>query len=197
MSEQENPQQPAESSPPPPDSEGYAQYLLGLFQNPDQYFGDRLQGLRLFALINAGALVFLIALSSFVQRFSATSVSGFRFSWVVHGIKYGLSFAIPLAIVVFVLNWYAKKQGAERSVDFFIEKLGAALALPAVLVLIAIPLNLLGVTMHSWLRSSGLVFIYIAIFMMSYLYAAPRQFKAAVVFTLGFYFAYRLIWLLM
>ena len=55
----------------------------------------------------------------------------------------------------------------------------------------------MGVTMHSWFRSSGLVFIYIAIFMISFLYAAPRQFQAAVVFTLAFYFAYRLIWLLM
>lgn len=177
--------------------EGYVQYLMGIFTRPDELLDERSRDLKIFGLINLGALVVLLALSSFVQRTALTSTSGVRVSWLINGIKYGLSFAIPLAIVLFVLNWYAKREGNERSVDFFIEKLGIAAALPAVLVALAIPLNLLGITMHSWFRGAGLFFIYIGVFMMSYLFAAPRQLKPAVVFALGFYFVYRLIWLLM
>lgn len=178
-------------------AQGYVQYLLGLFRDPDQHLDDKTRGLKLFGLINMGALVVLIALSSFVQRIAMTTTTGVRFSWLLDGIKFGLSFAIPIAIVLFALNWYSKRVGQERSVDFFIEKFGAVLALPAALVLIAIPLNLLGITMHSWFRASGLFFIYIGVFLMSYLFAAPRQVKVAVVFSLAFYFVYRLIWLLM
>jgi len=175
----------------------YPQYLAALYQRPDELLDDSVRGLKLFGLINMGALVVLIALSSFVQRIALTTTSGVRFSWLVNGIKFGLSFAIPIAIVLFAFQWYAKRGQHERSLDFFIEKFGTAMALPAVLVAIAIPLNLLGITMHSWFRGSGLFFIYIGVFMVSYLYVAPQRIKVAVVFTLAFYFAYRLIWLLM
>ena len=175
----------------------YAQYLTALFKQPDELLDDTARGLKVFGMINMGALVVLIALSSFVQRIAMTTTSGVRFSWLVNGIKFGLSFAIPIAIVLFAFQWYAKRQERDYSLDFFIEKFGAAMALPAVLVAIAIPLNLIGVTMHSWFRGAGLFFIYIGVFLMSYLFVAPQRLKVAVVFTLAFYFAYRLIWLLM
>ena len=179
------------------DSMSYPQYLAALYQRPDEMLDDSVRGLKIFGLINMGALVVLIALSSFVQRIALTTTSGVRLSWLVNGIKFGLSFAIPIAIVLFAFQWYAKRQQNERSLDFFIEKFGAAMALPAALVAIAIPLSLLGITMHSWFRASGLIFIYIGVFMMSYLFVAPQRIKVAVVFTLAFYFTYRLIWLLM
>ncbi|QOC22513.1 hypothetical protein IC757_16140 [Wenzhouxiangella sp. AB-CW3] len=175
----------------------YPQYLAALYKRPDELLDGTMRGLRLFGLINMSALLVLIALSSFVQRIAMTTTSGVRFSWLLNGIKFGLSFAIPIAIVLFALQWYAKRQEREYSLDFFIEKFGTAMALPAVLVAIAIPLNLLGVTMHSWFRGAGLFFIYIGVFLMSYLFVAPQRLKVAVVFTLAFYFAYRLIWLLM
>ena len=181
------------------DSNGmaYPQYLMAVFSKPDEMLDGTSRGLKVFGLINMGALVVLIALSSFVQRIALTSTSGVRFSWLVNGIKFGLSFAIPIAIVVFMFHWYAKRQQQKRSLDFYIEKFGAAMVLPAALVAIAIPLNLLSITMHSWFRASGLIFIYIAVFLVSYLYVAPERIKVAIVFTLAFYFAYRLIWLLM
>jgi hypothetical protein len=176
---------------------GYPQYLLALFQRPDDMLDGKARGLKLFGLINLVVLVALIALSSFVQRVALPTTSGVQFSWLLNGIKFGLAFAIPIAIALFAFQWYARREGQERSLDFFIEKFGGAMALPVVLVALAIPLNLLGVTMHSWFRASGLFFIYIAVFMMSYLFVAPQRIKVAVVFTLAFYFAYRLIWLLM
>ncbi len=175
----------------------YPQYLAALYQRPDELLDDTARGLKLFGLINMTALVVLIALSSFVQRIALTTTSGVRFSWLVNGIKFGVSFAIPIAIVLFAFQWYAKRQGRNDTLDFYIEKFGTAMALPAVLVAIAIPLNLLGITMHSWFRGSGLFFIYIGVFLTSYLFVAPQRLKVAVVFTLAFYFAYRLIWLLM
>ena len=175
----------------------YPKYLMAVFNRPDEMLDGTSRGLKMFGLINMGALVVLIALSSFVQRIAMTTTSGVRFSWLVNGIKFGLSFAIPIAIVVYLFSWYAKRQGNDRGLDFFMEKFGAAMALPAVLVAIAMPLNLLGITMHSWFRASGLIFIYITVFLISYLYVAPQRIKVAVVFAFGFYFAYRLIWLLM
>jgi hypothetical protein len=172
-------------------------WVMTIFQRPDEFFDKQYRGQKLFGLVTMGTLIVLIAMSSFVQRLAMTSSSGFRLSWLLNGIKFGLSFAIPIAALMFVLKWYSARQQSGFGLDFFLEKFGAAMALPSVLIAIAIPLNLLGITMHGWFRGSGLFFIYIAVFMMSYLYAAPAQIKPAVVFSLGFYFAYRLIWLLM
>ena len=196
---QENSAQDEQASAPAGDGGGmpYPKYLMAVFNKPDEMLDGTSRGLKIFGLINMGALVVLIALSSFVQRIAMTTTSGVRFSWLVNGIKFGLSFAIPIAIVVYLFSWYAKRQGNDRGLDFFMEKFGAAMALPAVLVAIAMPLNLLGITMHSWFRASGLIFIYITVFLISYLYVAPQRIKVAVVFAFGFYFAYRLIWLLM
>lgn len=200
MSEQPN-EQNNEANPEPStasaDLGGFPSWYLSIFSRPDEVFDTQARGQKLFGLISMAALVTLIALSSFVQRAGLTSTGGVRLSWLINGIKFGLSFAIPIAVLLFVLKWYSDRQNSGYGLDFFLEKFGAAMALPSVLIAIAIPLNLLSITMHSWFRSSGLFFIYIAVFMMSYLYAAPQQIKPAVVFSLGFYFAYRLIWLLM
>jgi hypothetical protein len=195
--------QPTASSPPPPAPEptvpagpNYLDYLRQIFLDTDRFFDDRKRGLMVFGLINMSALVALLALGTFFQRIGA-STGGMRFAWLMTGIKLGLAIAVPLAIAVFVLNWYSSRQGSARGIDFFVEKLGAALALPLLLLVVALPFGLIGATLHSWFHGAALVFVYIAIFVMAYLYAAPRRLQVATLFALGFYLTYRLIWLLL
>lgn len=168
----------------------YFAHLKNLLLRPDEFFTDAYHGQKLFGLIHMAALVVFIALAGFIQRASYGSLD---FGDLLGGIKLGLAFAIPLAALLFLYPWYAKQQGQELTMDFLIEKLGAATALSALLILVAIPLNLLDITLHSWFRAMGLNLVYIAVFMTAYWYVAPRRLIVATLATIGFYFAYRLI----
>lgn len=172
----------------------YFAHLKNLLLKPDEFFTDAYHGQKLFGLIHMIALVVLIALAGFVQRAQIGSVS---FGDLLGGIKFGLAFAIPLAALLFIFPWYARQQGETLTLDFLIEKLGAALALSALMVLVAIPLNLLDITLYSWFRSMGLNLIYIAVFMTAYWYVAPKRLHVATLSAIGFYFAYRLIALIL
>lgn len=172
----------------------YFAHLKNLLLKPDEFFTDAYHGQKLFGLIHMILLVVLIALAGFVQRAQIGSVS---FGDLLGGIKFGLAFAIPLAALLFIFPWYARQQGQALTLDFLIEKLGAALALSALMVLIAIPLNLLDITLYSWFRSMGLNLIYIAVFMTAYWYVAPKRLHVATLSAIGFYFAYRLIGLIL
>lgn len=193
------PQRPDQTPVPEPENRlaGYPQFLLESFTRTDEVLEDRYRGGQLFGLINLAILVVLLMLAPFIQRVMLSSTSGMRMSWLLNGIKSGLAYAIPLAIVVFLLQWYAGKQGKQRGLDFYLEKFGAMLALPIVLAAIGILLNLLTINIHTWFRGAGLTFMYLAVFMMSYLYAAPGRIRVAVVFTLGFYLACRLLHMLL
>lgn len=168
----------------------YFAHLKNLLLRPDEFFTDTYHGQKLFGLVHMVALVSLIALAGFVQRASYGSLD---FGDLLGGIKVGLAFAIPLAALLFIFPWYARQQGRELTMDFLIEKLGAATALSALLVLVAIPLNLLDITLHSWFRAMGLNLVYIAVFMIAYWYVAPKRLVVATLAAIGFYFSYRLI----
>lgn len=172
----------------------YFAHLKNLLLKPDEFFTDAYHGQRLFGLIHMISLLVLIAIAGFVQRSQIGSVS---FGDLLGGIKFGLAFAIPLAALLFIFPWYARQQGQTLTLDFLIEKLGAALALSALMVLVAIPLNLLDITLYSWFRSMGLNLIYIAVFMTAYWYVAPKRLHVATLSAIGFYFAYRLIALIL
>jgi len=207
MSENESPPENQPAPDPSPDqqsdqekplsADGYVSFLMHNIKNPDGFFDNQYRKFKLFGMIHIGALFGLIALSSWFQRIGSLGSRGWRFEFLLNGIKFGLSFLIPLIIALFVLKWYSEKSGEGKSLEFFIEKLGGALTAACALIVIALPLALLDITIHNWFRGAGLVFIYLAIFLTSYLYAAPRKLQVAALFTLGYYFAYRLIWLLM
>lgn len=187
--------EPAEDrSPGSEAASNYFTQFLALFRNPDDFFTDAYHGQKLFGLINLVALVVIVALVGFVQR---AGFGGVDFGDLVGGIKWALALAVPLAALLFAYPWYAKNQGRTLEMDFLLEKLGGAMALPAVLLLLAIPLDLLDITLHSWFRGAGLALIYIAVFMTAYWYVAPRKIAVATISVLAFYAAYRLINLLM
>lgn len=176
------------------DASNYFTQLLALFKDPDDFFRDTYHGQKLFGLINLAALVVLVAVVGFVQR---AGYGGVDFGDLTGGIKWALALAVPLGALLFAYPWYAKKQGRTLEMDFLLEKLGGAVALPAVLLLLTIPLDLLDATIHSWFQGAALALVYIAVFMIAYLYVAPRKIAVATISVLAFYAAYRLINLLL
>ena len=172
----------------------YMSQLLGLFKNPDEYFSDTYHGHKLFGLINLVGLVALIALAGFAQR---AGYGGVDFGDLLGGIKWAIALGIPLAALLFAYPWYANKQGRTLEMDFVLEKLGGAVALPAVMLLVAIPLDLLDITLHSWLSGGALALVYIAVWVTAYRYVAPGRMAVATISVIAFYFAYRLINLLL
>lgn len=172
----------------------YFTQLLALFKNPDDFFSDTYHGQKPFGLINLVGLIVIVALVGFVQR---AGYGGADFGDLLGGIKWALALALPLGALLFVFPWYAKQQGRTLEMDFLLEKLGGAVALSAVLLLLAIPLDLLDITMHSWFQGAGLALVYIAVFMTAYWYVAPRRIAVATISVIAFYAAYRLINLLL
>lgn len=191
--EQEHEPKP-ERSPGSEAASNYFTQLVALFKRPDDYFTDTYHGQKLFGLINLIALVVILALAGFVQRAGYGSVD---FGDLLGGIKWALALAVPLAALLFAYPWYAKQQGRTLDMDFMLEKLGGAVALSAVLLLLAIPLNLLDITLHAWFQGVALALVYIAVFMTAYWYVAPGKLAVATVSVVAFYFLYRLINLLL
>jgi hypothetical protein len=199
MTDNENERKPEETGETKSSTGGeaasnYFTQLTALFKRPDEFFADTYHGQKLFGLINLVALVVIIALAGFVQR---AGYGGVDFGDLLGGIKSALALAIPLAAVLFLYPWYAKQQGRELSLDFMLEKLGGAVALSAILILLAIPLNLLDITLHSWFHGAGRALVYIAVFMTAYWYVAPNRLAVATISVVAFYFAYRLIGLIL
>ncbi|MDG5789105.1 hypothetical protein QA612_16735 [Evansella sp. AB-P1] len=175
----------------------YFQFLLQMFKKPEDILSKEFKGYELFGLINVVAILMLIFFSYFVQNvtlFTGTAWFAWGFS---QSIKHAISFTIPLVTVIFLFNWYGNKEGNKQKIVYYFEKLGASLSLSCVLLLLSIPLNLLNITLHSWFRTGGITLMYIAIFMISYLYVAKGNFKVATVFVLGFYFVYRLFYFIL
>jgi len=50
--------------------------------------------------------------------------------------------------------------------------------------------------LHAWFRGAELALVYAGIFMLAYLYTDKRKIANAAIFTVGFYFVYRLMLLL-
>lgn len=193
------PQEPAgPDSRPGSDSpgDGYLEHVRQVFMAPDTYFHDSTIASRTFGLISTGIFLGLLFMQSLITRVTRFSSWRFEFEFLIQAFKVALAIAIPMAALVFVLKWYGDRGDQGHTLDFHIGKFGSMLLLPCLLLAVAIPLNILDVTIDSWLRGLSITFIYLAVFLMTYLYAAPGKLKAAVVFTAGFYLAYRLLLLL-
>ncbi|MCD8509149.1 MAG: hypothetical protein LRY73_04190 [Bacillus sp. (in: Bacteria)] len=127
----------------------YFQYVKQIFKNPSAIFNEDFKGYDLFGIINLMALAVLLFGSIFVQRvimFSGTA----WFSWGFSGaVRQSIAYMVPLAIVLFLFHWYATKEGNKQKISFFFEKVGAAILIPCVFLLLSIPFNLLDITIHS------------------------------------------------
>lgn len=177
-------------------ADGYISHVKEVLTGPDEHFADDGKASRNDGLITAGIFLGLIFLHALISRVSRFSSWGFEFGYLTYAIKIMLAIGLPIVAVVFVLRWLEGRSGTARSVDFYIGRFGAMLVLPALMVAIAVPLNLFDITLHGWFRGGALILTYIAVFMLSYLYAAKGQLRTAVLMAVGFYFAYRLLLLL-
>jgi len=177
-------------------TEGYIQHVREVVTAPDAFFDSGTRSNTLFGYISMAAFLALVLIESLFGRIVRFSNWSFEFSYVVEAFKTALTIGISIAAVLFVLNWQAGRGDGRASLAFYVEKFGAALILPCLLLVLAIPLEMLDIRIHSWFRGAALILVYVAVFMMSYWYAAPKRLNIAVLFLIGFYFVYRLLLLL-
>lgn len=177
-------------------ADGYVNHVGEVLTRPDEHFADDRHFSRSLGLISIGLCLGLLFVHSLVGQITRFSSWRFEFDFLINAFKSTLAIGLPMLALVFALTWYQKRSSASYSLDFYIARFGALLILPCLLIALAIPLNLIDINLHGWLRGAAVILIYLAVFLMSYWYAAANQLRVAVVFTVGFYFAYRLLLLL-
>lgn len=179
-------------------ADNYFSYMRNVLLQPDEFFADQERGQKLNGLITFAAFLILIFLQTMIARTVRFTTRGFEFGYLANGLTTALAIGVPIVAAVFLFKWYAgRDRDGTTSLDFYIEKFGAALLLPCLLLVLAILFSLLQTNIYGWFRGAALVFTYIPVFMLSYWYVAPRRISVAAVFTLGFYLAYRLLGLLL
>lgn len=206
MSEQQgNDNQETEASPAGPSgpsgdsgstADGYIAHVRRVLTEPDMFFGADYRDDRGQALIDLGIFLIAVFLAAVIARVTGYSGWDFEFGYVIDAIKQVLTIGIPIGAAIFALDSFGKRSGNRRSIDFYLEKFGAGLILPALLLLGALVLDLLDIRIHSWFRGLSMAFIYALVFGLAYAYAAPGKLKIAAAFLTGFYLIYRLIALL-
>ncbi|WP_405096750.1 hypothetical protein [Oceanobacillus sp. FSL H7-0719] len=176
----------------------YFQYVVQIIKDPDQLLSENVRGKHQFGLITIIIFLALVALSSIVTIFNyLDSLRYFGFSDYFNYFERAIAYGVALAGIIFVFKSFAEKKGRKYDLNFFFEKLGALLVIPSVFLVISLPLELIDVTIHSWFSSLGYTFLYLSIFLISYLFIAKNNFKTAILFVAGFYFVYRLIYLIL
>lgn len=176
----------------------YFQYIVQIIKDPDQLLSENVRGKHQFGLITIIVFLALVALSSIVTIFNyLDSLRYFGFSDYFNYFERAIAYGVALAGIIFVFKSFAEKKGRKYDLNFFFEKLGALLVIPSVFLVISLPLELIDVTIHSWFSSLGYTFLYLSIFLISYLFIAKNNFKTAILFVAGFYFVYRLIYLIL
>lgn len=173
-------------------AKGYAGHVMEVLTAPDRAFAAGYRTGKTNSLIDLGGFLAVFFLAAVVARTFGYSGFDFEFGHIVDGIKAVLVIGIPIVALLFAWN----ALGESRGLDFYMEKFGSALVLPCLLLILAILLDIIDIRIQSWFRGMSLVFIYIGVFAATYAYAVPGKLKTAAIFTVGFYFAYRLLGLL-
>ena len=181
---------------PKNEAAGYLAHVRSVFQSPDEFFDDGHRSDRGYALIDLAVYAVAVYLAALFARITGYSGWGFEFGYLLDAGKSVLTIGISLACAVFALSYWAQRSERPHSTGFFLEKLGAGLLLPALLLLAALVLDLLDIRIHSWLRGLSVAFVYVAVFAFAYRYATPGRLTVAAGFLAGFYVLYRLLALL-
>lgn len=177
-------------------TDGYVDHVRAIFSSPDAFFEASHRSDRGHALIDLVVYASAVFLASLFARITGYSGWGFEFAYLVDAGKSVLTIGLPLAGAVFAFAAYGARSGKSHSADFYLEKLGGALLLPALLLFAAIVLDLLDIRIHAWLRGLSSAFVYVVVFTFAYRYATPGRLVVAASFLAGFYILYRLLALL-
>ena len=175
---------------------GYLAHVGNVLTRPDTFFAADHRSGKTNALIDVCGFLLVFYTASVVDRTFGYSGFDFEFGHIGHGLKSMLAIGIPIAALLFVQNWEGGRSNGQTSLDFYLEKFGAALVLPCLLLIVAIVLDVIGIRIQSWFRGMALVFVYVGVFATTYAYAAPGKLKTAAIYLIGFYAAYRLLGLL-
>lgn len=176
--------------------DGYAGHVRHVLSSPDAFFASGYRSDRGHALIDLGVYGVAVFLAALIARITGYSGWDFEFGHLVDALKSVLTIGIALAVAVGGLVVYGGRGGKSQSTGFYLEKLGAALLVPAVLLLAAIVFDVLDIRIHAWLRGLSVAFVYVLVFGFAYRYAAPGRLTVAAGFLAGFYLLYRLLALL-
>lgn len=176
----------------------YISHACKVVTQPDDYFHEDTGASLRLGLINFAVFLSATFLYTFFVQVTRFSGWTFKFGHFTSGIRSVLAIGVPLAAAIYALRWIAGNQGArKRSTSFFVEKVSAILIVPSLLLATALVLKILNFDLHSWFRGVEMVMIYVGIFLLSYLHTKKNRIAAAAVFTFGFYFAYRLMLVLL
>ncbi len=178
-------------------AEGYIGHVKEVLTQPDDHFSDDSKASRNYGLISAGLFLGLVFVFNVITQMTRFTSWRFEFGFLISSFRVVLALGVPIVATVFVLRWLEGRSGTARSTDFYIGRFGAMLILPTLLVAVGIPLNLLDVALQGWFYGAALIFTYISVFMLSYLYGAQGKLQMAVLMAVGFYFAYRLLRMLL
>ncbi|WP_025027468.1 hypothetical protein [Caldalkalibacillus mannanilyticus] len=175
----------------------FFEYAKRFFKSPDEILENQYKGLKSSGLLVIIMLVTLLLLNNLVTILSRTSLSMLKFSSFSNPFTYGVSYALIFIITIFAFKQILSKQNSKFSLDFIIEKFGALLLLPCALYAIAIPLNILNLTVYGWISGMGHTFIYLAVFMFAYLYLFPKDIKKSALALMAYYILTRLLFMLL
>ncbi len=176
----------------------YFQYAVQIIKKPDEFLLENAQGKHQFGLVTMIVFLVLVALSSIVTIFNYyDSLRYFGFSDYFSYFERAIAYGAALAGLIFVFKNYAEKQGRKYELNFFYEKLGSLLVIPSVFLVISLVLKIIDIRIHSWFSSLGYTFLYLGVFLISYLFIAKNNLKTAILFVAGFYLVYRLIYLIL
>lgn len=174
-------------------ADGYVAHVMEVLTQPDAFFAAGHRSGRTNAMIDLGGFLLVFFITTVVARTFGYSGFDFEFGHLGDGLKAVLTIGIPIAALLFALSWQGGRSGGQASLDFYIEKFGAALVLPTLLLIVATLLDVIDVRIQSWFSGLAVVLVYVAAFATSYAYAAPGRLKTAVIFTAGFFVAFRLL----
>ncbi|MDX1569694.1 MAG: hypothetical protein R3200_04350 [Xanthomonadales bacterium] len=193
------PEKEQSQEPPEPAREaagGYVAHVFSVLTRPDTVFDADHRIGKTNALIDVCGFLVVFYIAAVVGRTFGYSGFDFEFGHIGHGLKSMLAIGIPIAALLFAQKWEGGRSNGKTSLDFYLEKFGAVLVLPCLLLIIAILLDIIDVRIQSWFRGMALVFVYIGVFGTTYAYAAPGKLKTAAIYLIGFYAVYRLLGLL-
>ncbi|MFA9560634.1 hypothetical protein ACERII_25360 [Evansella sp. AB-rgal1] len=171
----------------------YFQYVLLILRDPDYVITKSYKGFSKFGLINIITLFSLFFFHSFIQETLLLDRS-WEIKNILISLKLVFSLFAPFITVFFLMNWVATKVIDKQSISYYLEKFGAVLFYPTFFLLTSIILQWYNVIGYPWLKNISMIFIYIGIFIVSYLFAARDNYKISALFVIGFYFASKFLY---
>lgn len=171
----------------------YLHFVFQIVKKPDTIITEEYKGLAKYGATTIIMLLILIFLSNLVKGISSASNEIWYLVYLQDSIIQTVSFAIPLMLAIFLLNWIATEVIHRQSIAYYLEKVGSVLLLPVLVLLLSTMLKIYEIALYSWLNSLAYTLIYLGVFTASYLFSARHNYKIALLIVLGFYFLAKFI----